>query len=111
VSLYLCAFNGDTEIYGVDVGSYDDFAIFRETVTEELENGHAGSVFPTLITHDDSDGAWPLSDLGALREELLAVVASPLATLHRDVNGSPLAESLLTLVERALVARVDILFQ
>jgi hypothetical protein len=42
MSLYLCVFDDDTEIDGIDVGSYSDFKDFRNCVTVELENGEIG---------------------------------------------------------------------
>ena len=34
VSLYLCIFNDDEEVDGVDVGAYSDFAYFRKIIAE-----------------------------------------------------------------------------
>ena len=37
MGLYLCVFDNDDELEGVEVGSYSDFDFFRSTVTELLE--------------------------------------------------------------------------
>jgi hypothetical protein len=55
MGLYLCVFQGDEELDGVDVGSYGDFNHFRSVVAG-LEDGPPGSKYPTLILHPDSDG-------------------------------------------------------
>ena len=62
MGLYLCVFDGEDELEGVEVGSYADFDFFRTTVTELLEEGSAGSRFATLIVHSDSDGEWSFSE-------------------------------------------------
>jgi hypothetical protein len=48
MGLYLCIFDGAEKIGGVEVGPYSDFNAFRDCVTRELEDGRAGSKFPTL---------------------------------------------------------------
>lgn len=76
MGLYLCIFDGSDEIDGIDVGSYEDFSAFRETVftsLEEPERGAWGSRFPMLQLHSDCDGEWTASECVALREELLTI--------------------------------------
>jgi len=51
MGLYLCVFDGEEELDGVEVGFYADFGTFRNAVVRHLENGKAGSRFPTLIHH------------------------------------------------------------
>lgn len=75
MGLYLCVFDGDEELDGVEVGSYSDFAFFRRSVTELLENGVTGSRFPTLIIHSDSDGEWSLTECLLLRQELTTIAS------------------------------------
>ena len=70
MSLYLCIFREDEEIEGVEVGSYDDFGRFRDTVAAKLENGHQGSRFPILQLHPDSDGQWTVDECRGLTAEL-----------------------------------------
>ena len=111
MSLYLCAFTDDHEVAGVDVGAYDDFGQFRDAVAELLEGGDAGSRFPVLMNHSDSDGEWTKSDLRDLKHELAEIATSPLANRFTDVIGRPLAEQLLELVDQALIAGVPVLFQ
>ena len=44
MGLYLCVFDEDEELEGVEVGSYSDFEFFRSSVTELLEQG-SSSIF------------------------------------------------------------------
>jgi hypothetical protein len=137
MSLYLCVFEDDEELDGVDVGAYSDFGDFRKAVIRELECGKAGSRFPTLIRHSDCDGEWNLDDCSKLESELEIVsaelkqrpprdffadwqknVAKKLdlhsATFYDcfiDVDGEPLLERLLSLVRLARRRELPILFQ
>ncbi len=45
MGLYLCIFEHDDELDGIDVGSYSGFNFFRDTVTELLENAVTGTQF------------------------------------------------------------------
>ncbi len=89
MGLYLAVFDDDEELEGVEVGSYDDFSWFRNTIVDRLEEGVAGSRFPTLIKHSHCDGQWSPSEAVALKVELAAagVGASDkgdLVLFHRD---------------------------
>ena len=136
MGLYLCVFDDD-ELDGVDVGSYSDFDFFRSSVTDLLEEGVAGSKFPTLIIHSDSDGEWLLSECETLKLELTTIakelerlpavqfraewqqqVAKTLglkpASLYEsfiDVDGEPLIERLQQLCDLAIERKSSILFQ
>lgn len=70
MGLYLCVFDGDDEIDGLEVGSYGDFNFFREGVVAAIENNKAGSVCPTLINHVDCDGHWSPKESEILLSEL-----------------------------------------
>ena len=70
MGLYLCIFDGDDEIDGVEVGPYADFGSLRQYITKELEGGKGGSVFPTFILHSDCDGEWAASECVFLGLEL-----------------------------------------
>jgi len=70
MGLYLCIFEGDEEVDGVEVGPYADFDKLRDYVVRELEGGNAGSKFPTLILHSDCDGEWSPIEAGKLVKEL-----------------------------------------
>jgi hypothetical protein len=70
MGLYLCVFEEEDEIDGVEVGSYADFNALREYVTRELEGGRSGTRFPTLVIHSDSDGEWSPADSRILSTEL-----------------------------------------
>ena len=76
MGLYLCVFDGDDEIDGVEVGPYADFGGLRDYVVRELEGGHAGSRFPTFILHSDSDGEWSVDDAIKLLAEMEEIVRS-----------------------------------
>lgn len=73
MGLHLAVFDEDTEVAGVEVGSYEDFGVLRDYVTNVLESGRAGSRFPTLIMHADSDGEWTVDECRALLAELAQI--------------------------------------
>jgi hypothetical protein len=138
MGLYLAVFDGDEELEGVEVGSYADFGVFRDTVAETLEGGAIGSRFPTLMLHSDCDGSWSPEEAGRLREELrqiadefrklpplelksgswqaevtkrLGVRATNLYEAFIDVDGEPLIERLAQLTEVSRRSGREILFQ
>ena len=76
MGLYLCVFEGDTELDGVEVGGYDDFNSFRSAVVGRLEGGSAGVKYPTLIIHKDSDGEWTPEQCVELERELRSIAAA-----------------------------------
>jgi hypothetical protein len=137
MSLYLCVFEGDEELDGVAVGAYSDFGNFRDTVTNDLEGNRRGSRFPTLMIHSDCDGEWTLHDCCKLKKEIETISAEmkqlppreflsewqqKLAISHGlkpqnlsecfiDLDGEPLLERLLGLVNLAQKNNLPILFQ
>lgn len=137
MGLYLCVFDGDDELDGVDVGGYADFDFFRTVVLNELEAGRAGARYPTLMLHSDCDGVWEAEACVALENELLAIgeafrkrdpvelpsdwqrnVAKTFGlkptTLYDcfiDVDGEPLIERLVGLCRLAKEKSQPILFQ
>ena len=137
MGLYLCVFDGDDELDGVEVGSYADFEFFRNTVTEQLDGGATGSRCPTLIDHSDSDGEWSPAECETLRTELamieqrfkqlpsqdfgadwqkqvgdsLGLNPSSLNDSFIDVDGEPLVERLIALCDVAISRGCPILFQ
>ncbi len=111
MGLYLCVFDGDEEVDGVEVGRYADFNALRGYIVKELEGGVAGSRFPTLIMHSDSDGEWSCEDAAKLITELTEIVA--LMTMRPAVPfsaewQSSLAQSLGLSPENALESFIDI---
>jgi hypothetical protein len=76
MSLYLCIFEGDEDIDGIDVGSYEDFNAFREHVVVTLEGDEIGSRYPTFALHSDSEGEWSVADCAKLVTELSSIAAS-----------------------------------
>jgi len=137
MGLYLCVFDGEEELEGVEVGSYDDFAYLRDAVCQHLEGGEPGSRFPTLMLHSDSDGSWTFREALVLKREIEEVArafeqlppiqfnsswqreASKMVGLRPrtlrdcfiDVDGEPLLERLVGLCEVAMESRLPILFQ
>lgn len=137
MGLYLCVFDGEEELSGVEVGSYEDFGTLRDFVTETLEGGRAGSKFPTFIVHSDCDGAWSVSDsrklLGEIREisdELKglppvpfnsdwqkevakAIGLTPASAFEAfiDVDGEPVVDGIARLARIAVKRELPILFQ
>jgi hypothetical protein len=137
MGLYLCVFDGDDEVEGVEVGYYEDFGTLRDVVCERLEGGVAGSEFPVLMHHSDCDGIWSASEAQALQKELerisvelggLAPVALPsgwkqnvaksigisptnLSECFFDVDGEPLLKRMIGLCACAVDRRLPILFQ
>lgn len=137
MGLYLCVFDNDDELEGVEAGSYSDFDFFRSTVTELLEDGTAGAKYPTLIVHSDSDGEWSPADCEKLKQELEGITEEfkrlppvqfradwqqqigkslglkPLSLYESfiDVDGEPLLERLQRLCDVAVQSNQPILFQ
>jgi len=137
LGLYLCVFDGDREVEGVDLGSYADFASLRSHVLSTLENSKRGSRFPTLMLHADSDGEWApgecerlAQELKAIRDELrgqppvpfssewqrdtakqFRVVPQSALECFIDVDGELAVERILGLAELSIALRQPILFQ
>lgn len=137
MGLYLCIFDGDQEIDGVEVGQYDDFGKFRDCVVRELEKGSPGSKFATLILHSDSDGEWSPAEAKKLESELAEISAEfrrrpPIAITSEwrkrvakisglqirnlydcffDVDGEPLLERLIGMAQLSQKRELPILFQ
>jgi len=137
MGLYLCVFDGDDELEGVEVGSYADFDYFRSTVTEVLEGGVSGKRYPTLIIHSDCDGEWTPSESEALKAELEDISERFKSALAKkffapwqeqvaklvglkptclydsfiDVDGEPLLERLKRLCDVSIKSGNPIMFQ
>lgn len=138
MGLYLAVFDGDEELDGVEVGSYADFGVFRDAVAAHLEGGAAGSRFPTLMLHSDCDGSWSCEESAQVQAELEQIAdefrrLSPLElkpgswqaevakrfgikprNLYEsffDVDGEPLIERLLGLIQVSRGHGKPILFQ
>jgi hypothetical protein len=137
MGLYLCVFDQDEELEGVEVGSYADFGVLRDTIREQLEHGTPGSRFPVLMKHSDCDGEWSPSEALQLQVEL-KVVSQELAKLPPsslaegwkravagsvglkpgnlcdcffDVDGEPLLDRLIGLCRCSTQRGLPILFQ
>jgi hypothetical protein len=75
MGLYLCVFDDNEDVDGIDVGAYADFNAVREVVTTELEDGQHGARFPTFILHSDCAGEWSYEECGVLKHELVEIIA------------------------------------
>lgn len=73
MGLYLCIFDrcGD-DICGIDVGPYQDFAVFRMCVAGFVDEGRLQSK-PTLLQHADCDGIWNTAACQVLIGELAEI--------------------------------------
>lgn len=137
MGLYLCVFDGDVELDGVEVGRYADFDTLRTTIATLLEDGRHGSRYPVLQMHEDSDGQWSPEESETLAAELREISARlrelpprPLpsewqeevaksvglepANLYEcfiDVDGEPLLERLIGLCRLAQERSLPIVFQ
>jgi len=70
MGLYLCIFDGEEELDGVDLGSYEDFGRFRDAVRDRVEDGKPGSRYPTLMCYSDGDDEWTPKEAQFLQQEL-----------------------------------------
>jgi hypothetical protein len=137
MGLYLCIFDGDEEVDGVEVGPYADFHTLRDCIVRELEGGIAGSKFPSLILHSDCDGEWSPSEAGELEKELMIIgnefrrlppipigsdwkkwvvkniglQTNNLYDCFFDVDGEPLLDRLINLAKLSQTRNLPILFQ
>jgi hypothetical protein len=137
MGLYLCVFEGDKELDGVEVGSYADFNFFRDAVVSVVEDGQLGSKCPTLVNHPDSDGEWTSDEASQLLDELdvikealgkvppvefnspwkkgvaktMGIVPKSFLDCFFDVDGEPLLDRLRGLAEQSVRKNVPILFQ
>jgi hypothetical protein len=137
MGLYLCIFDGEEDVNGVEVGAYADYNALRYYVVRELESGKAGSRFPTFILHSDCNGEWSVADCQRLQGEFAEIAAAlqqrPVIAFPSnwqkavaksiglqpqnafesfiDVDGEFLLERLQNLVKNALERQLPILFQ
>lgn len=111
MSLYLCAFDGNEELAGVDVGSYETFGEFRKACSQLVWMGITRGELPLLLDHDDGDGEWSVADLPTLRHELERLQGKPAAERFTDTEGEPLVDAMLGLVALAEQRGVPVLFQ
>jgi Immunity protein 70 len=137
MGLYLCIFDGDEDVDGVEVGAYTDYNALRDYVVRELETGRAGSRFPTFVLHSDCDGEWSVAECQRLQGELAEIVADlkerpaidfasdwqkvvaksvglkPQNAFESfiDVDGEFLIDRLQSLVKNAVARRLPIVFQ
>ena len=137
MGLYLCVFDGEEEINGVEVGAYADYGALVHYIVRELELGKAGARFPTFILHSDCEGEWSVADCQKLQVELNEIAGAlktrppiafssdwqkavaksiglkPMNAFESfiDVDGEALIERLQNLAKDALARRLPILFQ
>lgn len=137
MGLYLCIFDEDEDVNGVEVGSYADFNALRDYIVHELGGGKEESRFPVFTLHSDSDGEWSVSECEKMCVELADIVAALKARpavkfvsdwqevvaksiglvpqnafeSFIDVDGEFLLERLQGLADCAVKRRLPILFQ
>lgn len=138
MGLYLAIFDDlDEEIFGVEIGRYSDFGIFRETIEKEYGNVKAEKLFPNLILHSVSDGQWspneclallkelnllksdfekkpPIDFNGGWQNEIKIVKGLPNNNLYEsfvDIDGEILIDRLIEIVEVSIIECKPILFQ
>lgn len=137
MSLYLCIFDGDDEVAGVEIGHYSDFDDFREHVRAHVEMGTFKTTFPVLLQHSDCDGEWSPAEALILAKELqtiarafvtlppadvpdtwkrtiaaeIGLVPDNLYESLFDVEGDPLLDRLHDLCLIAVERKLPILFQ
>ncbi|MFL9865714.1 Imm70 family immunity protein [Paraburkholderia fungorum] len=138
MGLYLCIFDEDSEeIEGVEVGSYADFNLLRETVTTLVEDGSPGTLCPVLIKHSDCDGQWTPKEASLLLREFdliqtafsnappmafnadwkrhvakkVGIDPQSLLDCFFDIDGEPLIERLRGLAKVSIESDAPILFQ
>lgn len=137
MGLYLCVFKGDNELDGVEVGFYEDYGVFIDTVVRELEDNNPGSKYSLLSLHHDSDGEWSVEECKIVRNYLIDIsnkfkmlppcnfnskwkeeVARQIGLKPQnlydcfiDIDGEPLLERLILLCDLAVKENEPILFQ
>lgn len=136
MGLYLCIFDREDEVASVEVGSYEDFGVFREMVLDLVESGDFASVCPILMDHSDADGEWSAESCHGLLAELdtissvfvqyeaiswpaekwqsavfAGVKPKNLLESFIDVEGRNLVLQLRALAECAVDLKLPILFQ
>ncbi|USX11289.1 immunity 70 family protein [Oxalobacteraceae bacterium OTU3CAMAD1] len=137
MGLYLCVFDEENELEGVDVGLYADFNFFRDAVASTVEKGNIGSVCKVLNTHSDCDGEWTSEEARQLLKELKQVKETlqqyppiepnsewkkevsrtfgidpkTLLECFFDIDGEPLVDRLEQLAQISISSGKPILFQ
>jgi len=77
MGLYLCVFDEDEELEGLEVGTYEYFGMFRDCINELVEKRNDwGSICPTLLLHYDCDGKWETEDCRSLINEIQIIERS-----------------------------------
>jgi hypothetical protein len=136
MGLYLCVFQDEEELDGVDVGSYDDFELFRSAA--RALDGRLFRRFGTLRTNVTPTTSWSPKAAARLAGELTTLevelrrlpprpfpegswqaelaherglVPQSLNECFFDVDGEPLVGRLLALCRRSVESKQPILFQ
>jgi hypothetical protein len=97
MGLYLCVFDDDEDVEGIDCGGYSDWNAFIAAVVEHVEQGRRGTRVPLLTMHSDSDGEWSPAECVVLEralDEIEAVFARRPAEPPRDGWRAQVAEEL-----------------
>lgn len=138
MGLYLCIMNSEeNEVDGLEIGSYEYFGLFRDSVKINIEKGDWGSVCPIMMWHKDCDGEWTpeeckelIMELKVIKEvflklpvdqdvinhkenlfKLFGIIAENLYDCFLDVDGENIIERLDDLCKTAIKENLSILFQ
>lgn len=140
MSLYLAVIDPETEKehFGVEIGPYSYFGEIRYKVGLALAENAAATACKTFLAHYDCFGEWPIAELEALRSEILHIqdVVSTLPSQYIidndwyinlvrreklkldnlldcmiDVDGTPLFDGILSLIDVAEEKNLPIIFQ
>ncbi|GEJ56795.1 hypothetical protein [Anaeromyxobacter diazotrophicus] len=136
MGLYLCVFRDDEELFGIDVGSYDDWERFRGEA--RARDGRIFRRYGALRVHVSPTTHWSPRDAARLAGELAhlrealrrepprplppgswqaelaaerGLAPATLADCFFDVDGVPLFDGLAELCRLAVETRQPILFQ
>jgi hypothetical protein len=70
MSLYLCIFEYDCEVHGIDMGSYSDFNAFRYRILDICKSYNIVDPLNILMNHSDCSGEWTPIECKKLVNEL-----------------------------------------
>jgi hypothetical protein len=73
MSLYLCIYEFDTEVHGIDMGSYSDFNTIRYKLFNIYKSINTINPLPTLMNHSDCEGEWSPLECKILINELNSI--------------------------------------
>jgi hypothetical protein len=112
MSLYLCIYEYECEIHGIDVGSYSDFNAFRTKLFHFCESNKIVNPLYTLMNHSDCEGEWTPLECKKLVSELHFIKELVDKSLTEDLKETKmLIEAILYLSHLSVRYNSPILFQ